>query len=53
VIQFDLKAPNLGPAGSADMVVTFRNVHNWVMADAAPGMFKAVFDVLKPAACSA
>ena len=48
VEQFDLKAPNLGPPGSADMVVTFRNVHNWVMADAAPGMFKAVFDVLKP-----
>ena len=48
VEQFDLKAPNLGAPGSADMVVTFRNVHNWVMADAAPGMFKASFDVLKP-----
>jgi len=48
VQQFDLKAPNFGPANSVDMVVTFRNVHNWVMADAAPGMFKAVFDVLKP-----
>jgi len=48
VEQFDLKAPNLGAPGSADMVVTFRNVHNWVMADAAPGMFKACFDVLKP-----
>jgi len=48
VVQFDLKAPSLGPANSADMVVTFRNVHNWVMADAAPGMFKASFDVLKP-----
>ena len=48
VVQFDLKAPKLGPANSADMVVTFRNVHNWVMADAAPAMFKASFDVLKP-----
>ena len=48
VTQFDLKAPNFGAPNSADMVVTFRNVHNWVMADAAPGMFKAVFDVLKP-----
>ena len=48
VVQFDLKAPTLGAPGSADMVVTFRNVHNWVMADAAPGMFKASFDVLKP-----
>lgn len=48
VQQFDLKAPNFGAPNSVDMVVTFRNVHNWVMADAAPGMFKAVFDVLKP-----
>ena len=48
VVQFDLKAPTFGAPGSADMVVTFRNVHNWVMADAAPGMFKASFDVLKP-----
>jgi predicted methyltransferase len=48
VEQFDVNAPNLGAPGSADMVVTFRNVHNWVMGDAAPGMFKAIFDVLKP-----
>ena len=48
VEQFDLKAPNLGPPGSADMVVTFRNVHNWVSGGTAPQMFKAFFDVLKP-----
>jgi predicted methyltransferase len=48
VVQFDLKSPNFGPANSADMVVTFRNVHNWVMAGNAPDMFKAFFDVLKP-----
>ncbi len=48
VVQFDPKAPNLGAPGSADMVVTFRNVHNWVMGDTAPAMFKAFFDVLKP-----
>jgi predicted methyltransferase len=48
VVQFDLKSPKLGAPNSADMVVTFRNVHNWVVADAAPGMFKAFFDVLKP-----
>ncbi len=47
-VQFDPKAPNLGAPGSADMVVTFRNVHNWVMADTAPQMFKAFFEVLKP-----
>ncbi|MEO6688205.1 MAG: methyltransferase [Dokdonella sp.] len=47
-VEFDSKAPNLGTAGSADTVVTFRNVHNWVMSDTAPLMFKAFFDVLKP-----
>ena len=48
VVQFDPKAPSFGAPGSADMVVTFRNVHNWVMGDYAPAMFKAFFDVLKP-----
>ena len=47
-VEFDGKAPNLGPDNSADMVLTFRNVHNWVMADTAPIMFKAFFAVLKP-----
>ncbi len=47
-VEFDGSAPNLGPDNSADMVVTFRNVHNWVMADTAPIMFKAFFSVLKP-----
>lgn len=47
-VEFDGAAPNLGPDNSADMVVTFRNVHNWVMADTAPQMFKAFFAVLKP-----
>jgi predicted methyltransferase len=47
-VEFDSKAPNLGAPASADTVVTFRNVHNWVMSDTAPLMFKAFFDVLKP-----
>ncbi|MEO7063351.1 MAG: methyltransferase [Dokdonella sp.] len=47
-VEFDSKAPSFGAPGSADDVVTFRNVHNWVMADSAPLMFKAFFDVLKP-----
>ncbi len=47
-VEYDSTAPNLGPDSSADMVVTFRNVHNWVMADTAPQMFKAFFAVLKP-----
>lgn len=40
--------PSLGAAGSADVVLTFRNVHNWVMDGAQAAMFKAFFDVLKP-----
>ena len=42
------KAPVLGTPGSADVVVTFRNVHNWVMAGDQAAMFKAFYDVLKP-----
>jgi predicted methyltransferase len=47
-IEFDPHAPVFGPPGSADRVLTFRNVHNWVMGNYAPAMFKGFFDVLKP-----
>ncbi len=38
------------PAGSADVVVTFRNVHNWMMGDApyADLAFKQMYAMLKP-----
>ena len=45
-VEYDVSAPNLGPDGSADVVLTFRNVHNW--GDNAPAMFKAFYAVLKP-----
>jgi len=48
IVEFDPKAPSFGTPASVDTVLTFRNVHNWVMADTAPAMFKAFFDVLKP-----
>jgi predicted methyltransferase len=48
IVEFDSRAPVFGAPGSADMVLTFRNVHNWVMADTAPAMFKAFFAVLRP-----
>ncbi len=43
----------IAPHGSADMVVTFRNVHNWVGRNYGGGRFadvafNAVFDALKP-----
>ncbi|MGH8460326.1 MAG: class I SAM-dependent methyltransferase [Stenotrophobium sp.] len=36
------------PRASADCVLTFRNVHNWIGGDYAPQMFTAMFDALKP-----
>lgn len=37
----------IAPAGSADRVLTFRNVHNWLDADNAPQVFAAMFAALK------
>lgn len=48
VVKFDPVAPVFGAPASADLVLTFRNVHNWVMADTAPAMFKGFYAVLKP-----
>jgi predicted methyltransferase len=48
VVGFDPKAPMFGPAGSADVVLTFRNVHNWRMGGQAEGMFEGFYQVLKP-----
>ncbi len=39
---------NLAAPGSADMVLTFRNVHNWTGAGFAPEAFKAFYAALKP-----
>ncbi|MFU8878295.1 MAG: class I SAM-dependent methyltransferase, partial [Wenzhouxiangellaceae bacterium] len=40
--------PTFAPPGSLDMVLSFRNVHNWVNGDYAPEMFDAIFRALKP-----
>ena len=36
------------PAGSADLVLTFRNVHNWMSGGFDASVFQAMFDALKP-----
>ena len=36
------------PAGSVDMVLTFRNLHNWMARDAAAPMIAAMYAALKP-----
>ena len=48
LVEIDGKAPVLGEPGSADVVLTFRNVHNWVGAGNEAAMFKSFFDVLAP-----
>jgi len=37
----------IAPDDSVDRVLTFRNVHNWMKADQAPAVFKAMFRALK------
>ncbi len=38
----------IAPAGSADRVLTFRNVHNWMKAGNAEAVFASMFAALKP-----
>ena len=50
VVVTDLMPPNsleAAPAGTADMIVTFRNLHNWVRDGRDKAMFKAMYDALK------
>ena len=39
---------DLGQAGSADMVLTFRNLHNWMQSGKLEPVFLAAFRALKP-----
>lgn len=51
VVITELNPPNklfIAPKGSADRVLTFRNVHNWIKRDQAAEVFKAMFQALKP-----
>ncbi len=41
------KKSGLAPAGSVDMVVTFRNVHNWINSGNEQQTFAAMFKALK------
>ena len=47
IVNFDLQKPVFGAAGSADMVLTFRNVHNWAKAGTVDAMFQAFHTALK------
>src|SRR6202035_3513686 len=38
----------IAPPGSADFVLTFRNIHNWLRAGTADAAFRAFYKALKP-----
>ncbi|MBB5016459.1 class I SAM-dependent methyltransferase [Rehaibacterium terrae] len=48
LVEVDPAAPVFGEPGSADAVLTFRNVHNWMMGGHAQPMFDGFFAVLRP-----
>jgi predicted methyltransferase len=48
VVDFDPGTPGSVPDGSADLVLTFRNVHNWMGRDRAVPAFQEMFRMLKP-----
>lgn len=51
VIVTQLNPPQeteIAPAGSADLAMTFRNVHNWIMAGTQKEHFAAFYTALKP-----
>jgi predicted methyltransferase len=48
VVKWKGDAVSLGPDGSADMVLTFRNAHNWLGAGLFDKVLAATFKVLKP-----
>jgi predicted methyltransferase len=39
---------DIAPPGSADLVVSFRNLHNWMARDFAPDAIAAMYKTLKP-----
>ena len=39
---------SIAPAESIDLALTFRNVHNWIMAEAEDAYFQTFFNALKP-----
>lgn len=48
ISTFKADAYPIAPAGSADFVITFRNVHNWMASGETAGAFKAFYEALKP-----
>ncbi len=48
VVSFPADGGDAVPPGSVDMVLTFRNIHNWMARDQASQAFRTMFRALKP-----
>lgn len=48
VVTFPADLGDAVPPGSLDMVVTFRNIHNWMARDSAGPAFATMFKALRP-----
>jgi predicted methyltransferase len=48
VTQFGPGSSEIAPPGSVDLVLTFRNMHNWMMFGWTPEAFAAMYKALKP-----
>jgi predicted methyltransferase len=48
ITQFDADRFPIAEPGTADFVLTFRNIHNWIADRTADGAFKAFYAALKP-----
>jgi predicted methyltransferase len=48
VVSFPLDGSDVVPPGTLDMVLTFRNIHNWMARDAAAAAFATLYRALKP-----
>ena len=48
ITEFGMHHADIAPAGSADFVLTFRNLHNWMAEGDAPAMLAAMRRALRP-----
>jgi predicted methyltransferase len=48
VVTFPTDGGDAVPPGTVDMVLTFRNIHNWMARDQAPQAFASMYRALKP-----
>ena len=48
VVSFPADGGDAVPPGAVDMVLTFRNIHNWMARDQASQAFRTMFRALKP-----